>query len=675
MKKARRFSNESRHKKLACTVSAAALMLGVSSAATVGLHFQESYCDGNGLPLAGYSGIPVTLTAFGIAPSSWENLTMMPTGYSGCKGPLGYTFTNTITTAPATNGLNPLPNGSLTVTWFGPTANFSGFGGYAGNPPHYTYGGTFPNTATPLTGEEQIYAVFLRDGLNFGPDSSSGDNNQPGYSVDVTGLKSVFTNSPFVVELMASSDSMEVLTNAFVIDVANSKTNSVTYPNTPPVANDGDTAWVRGSGGGLSTASGVVSNTDHIKIVSAQPAHVGGQFNHAGTISGFILTDKPVVTMSPRSVLAGPKDSVALSFYAIGVPPLSYQWRKNGTPVSGATNTSFSVASVTSLTNGGNYDVVVTNLYGAATSAVATVTVDSLTKTSASQIVFDSNPANFQKDGVNSGAAWLASNSDGTVTRTGLMQFNGSQTNGITVPAFTSFDSTNGTFSFWMRSAGTVTTNTGGVGAPLFGFPTGTALSDFMLFQIDGVGDLQFQSPGGTPANSFDTIKTVSDNKWHFVTVTYDQSASGGAAVFVDGVLDLTNSNGGTAWATPAAEPLQIGFSTDPTFRAYNGLLDDFRFYNRVLTASEITSVYQSNAIVDANALQLEFNFTSAPGTGVVLNWQEGTAVLQSAPNVNGPYTDVQGVTSPYTVVPSANQQFFRYRYVPQAVVSNPYLM
>ncbi len=62
----------SRGKKIACTVSAAALMLGVSSAATIGLHFQDTYCYDNS-----YSGFLVTMTAFGIQSNGWENLTPM----------------------------------------------------------------------------------------------------------------------------------------------------------------------------------------------------------------------------------------------------------------------------------------------------------------------------------------------------------------------------------------------------------------------------------------------------------------------------------------------------------------------------------------------------------------------------------------------------------------------
>ena len=57
----KKISCSSRNKKIACTISAAALMLGVSSAATIGLHFQENYCSAQA-----YSGYPVTMTAFGI---------------------------------------------------------------------------------------------------------------------------------------------------------------------------------------------------------------------------------------------------------------------------------------------------------------------------------------------------------------------------------------------------------------------------------------------------------------------------------------------------------------------------------------------------------------------------------------------------------------------------------
>jgi hypothetical protein len=50
--------------------------------------------------------------------------------------------------------------------------------------------------------------------------------------------------------------------------------------------------------------------------------------------------------------------------------------------------------------------------------------------------------------------------------------------------------------------------------------------------------------------------------------------------------------------------------------------------------------------------------------------------VLQSADVVTGPYTDVVGAASPYSVSVLKSAKFYRYRgHTPVTVVSNPYLM
>ncbi|HEV7925649.1 MAG TPA: LamG-like jellyroll fold domain-containing protein [Verrucomicrobiae bacterium] len=679
----------SRNKKIACTVSAAALMLGVSSAATIGLHFQcDYYCSGS----LTYTGYPVTMTAFGIESNAWENLTEMPTGYHSCGFTVpGYNFDEVIDSTTSTNGLNPLPYGSIDVSWFGNCANFDPFYGYAGSPPYYQGGGPLTN---PKTGEQQVYATFIRDGVNFGPNTSgqpapygSADNPLMAYYyVDVTGLKTLFTNTPFVVEMIASADSMFTQTNAMVIDVDNSITNVVSWPDHAPVPNQNNTPWPRGIGGGMSTFTGVFSNVDHIHINSFPPQHGGltsdgTGYNNGGTISGFILTDKPVVTMSPQSIpIAGPGDTIVLSAYAIGVPPLAYQWQLNGKNIPGATTLTNTLADIT-LADSGNYTLVVTNLYGVATSYVATVTVDSLTQIAASNIVYDSNPDNSQHNGVNSGATWLASSTAGAVTRDGVMSFVAVQTNGITVPDETAFDGPTGTFSFWMKSAGTDTNDvvTGGTGAAIFERPTSTpAAGEFVLLQFDAASGsgLEFIAPGYN--NLINPTNNVSDNNWHFVALTFDQTASGGAAVFIDGTLAENGTNGNNlAYTWPTGQALEIGYDSGGYYRNYNGLLDDVRYYSSVLSASEISSIYSSGALADTADLQFQFNFTAAPEEGVVLSWLETTAVLQTAPSVDGPWTDVTGASSPYTIVPVASQQYFRYRWphTPSTVNSNPYLM
>jgi hypothetical protein len=59
---------------------------------------------------------------------------------------------------------------------------------------------------------------------------------------------------------------------------------------------------------------------------------------------------------------------------ATGAGPLAYQWRFNGVPTPGATNSTLTLTNVQA-TNAGDYTVVVTNSTGALTSSVATLTV------------------------------------------------------------------------------------------------------------------------------------------------------------------------------------------------------------------------------------------------------------------------------------------------------------
>ncbi len=80
----------------------------------------------------------------------------------------------------------------------------------------------------------------------------------------------------------------------------------------------------------------------------------------------------PTVVTQPanRTVFAG--ESATFSVVAIGTEPLAYQWRFNGAAIPGATAPTCTVASA------GAYSVVVTNIEGSVTSAVATLTVQPL---------------------------------------------------------------------------------------------------------------------------------------------------------------------------------------------------------------------------------------------------------------------------------------------------------
>ena len=83
----------------------------------------------------------------------------------------------------------------------------------------------------------------------------------------------------------------------------------------------------------------------------------------------------PVITVPPVSQGAADSQSVTFTVTATGVGQLTYQWRKNGAPIAGATERTHTMPEV-SAADAGSYDVVVTNYIGSSTSSAATLTIN-----------------------------------------------------------------------------------------------------------------------------------------------------------------------------------------------------------------------------------------------------------------------------------------------------------
>ena len=82
----------------------------------------------------------------------------------------------------------------------------------------------------------------------------------------------------------------------------------------------------------------------------------------------------PAISTQPQSQTVTTGTPVTLTVVATGNPEPTYQWRKNGSSITGATSSALDLGSVT-LTDEGNYDVLVTNSVDTVTSSVATVVV------------------------------------------------------------------------------------------------------------------------------------------------------------------------------------------------------------------------------------------------------------------------------------------------------------
>jgi hypothetical protein len=88
-----------------------------------------------------------------------------------------------------------------------------------------------------------------------------------------------------------------------------------------------------------------------------------------------IVTETPAINTQPVSQTVTAGTAVTFTVAATGTPTPTYQWRKGGVDISGATSTSFIITSP-ALADAADYDVVVTNSIGNVTSAAATLTVN-----------------------------------------------------------------------------------------------------------------------------------------------------------------------------------------------------------------------------------------------------------------------------------------------------------
>ena len=135
-------------------------------------------------------------------------------------------------------------------------------------------------------------------------------------------------------------------------------------------ANNGTVTAVVYNPGNAAQTINVYQDGAVVGTVTAQPGSLG-----TATISGSPVVTAPVITTQPssRSVTAG--TSTTFAVVATGTN-LTYQWRRNGAAIAGATTASYTLTAANA-DNAVAFSVVVTNSAGSVTSANAVLTVTS----------------------------------------------------------------------------------------------------------------------------------------------------------------------------------------------------------------------------------------------------------------------------------------------------------
>ena len=138
-----------------------------------------------------------------------------------------------------------------------------------------------------------------------------------------------------------------------------------------------------------STFDVVVSNT------------AGTATSNASTLTVNAASVAPTITKQPVSQAVTAGQAATFNAAATGTAPLSYQWQKNGSAISGATSSSYTTPATTSSDNGAQFTVLVRNIIGSVNSSPATLTVNaatvapSITTQPTSQLVTAGQTATF----------------------------------------------------------------------------------------------------------------------------------------------------------------------------------------------------------------------------------------------------------------------------------------
>lgn len=395
---------------------------------------------------------------------------------------------------------------------------------------------------------------------------------------------------------------------------------------------------------------------DEVAYYSAAltPEQVAAHYNT------YLSTLPPTIVSQPQggTFLAG--NTVTLSVSAQG-SDLHYQWFKNATAIGG--NSAALTFPNADVAVSGDYHVVITNANSSITSATVSVSVvtpavsryQNTVRAESSLVSYYSFDMQTAADevGNNDGtfinsAAFAAGLGGGTNLALSLDGANGAVAFGP-VPAF-QFPAGQGTIELWLRADwdSSVTTYNPAIVA---NEETAKYYEAYMNPQKTAIT----LSALATPSYSIPNAGT----NWHHLVIVMNSPF---AAVYWDGQFLGSQylqfqDNGQTT---------QLGSIQSYGSDVWQGLMDDFAFYDTALNAASIASHYHAMLGQTATPVSLGISLVSG---GLAISWPAsatGLVLQQTDDLISGPWT---AVTNPVNVVgnqnqvivtPNASRQFYR---------------
>jgi hypothetical protein len=182
-------------------------------------------------------------------------------------------------------------------------------------------------------------------------------------------------------------------------------------------------------------------------------------------------------------------------------------------------------------------------------------------------------------------------------------------------------------------------------------------------------GQLEAVLEDGNPATpsqfATTTLSPLNDGDWHFIAVTYERCAND-LKLYVDGHFGpVAAFNTRPLGSLVNSISLYVGQRRAAPDLYYTGSIDELHFFKRALRDTEIHSIWSAGSAglcwPGANVPPYQLA-TRASGGQLMFLWS-GSAVLQAADGVTGPWTAVAGATSGHIVEMNGPRKFYRLTY------------
>jgi hypothetical protein len=347
----------------------------------------------------------------------------------------------------------------------------------------------------------------------------------------------------------------------------------------------------------------------------------------------------PFIVTAPQGETNFVGRTATLSVMADGYPLPNYQWQQNSANLSGATASRLVLTNL-AVSNAGSYQVVVSNSVNSITSTPVTLEVDVPVTNIIYQDMFSgaAGPLNGRTPdtvGVGPWAAasvWSTTGSAATVipgsAEAGFLPFVPVAGRVYTLSANID-DPAGGNSWGFLGYCGLENTGYGYIadpGSSMYGYgwelirPDGSAYNEQAFIGPYGNGGVNLNGFFSTGSNTYAIILDTTLAQWTFTFL-------------IGGVVAQPATASGGVPAFNQINYVTIGTIGDPV------VVQDF------LLTEEVPAPSPSIII-------------SVSGGQTIVTWSAG--ILQSASQVNGPWSEVNGATSPYTVSLIGQKQYFR---------------